>query len=591
MDFTSINALLRWRVERSAQATAILKRHGGRWVEIPWQQVYDAVRFISQGLRALGLEKNGRAVILSGTRVEWIYADLAIMGCGGVVVPIFPMSPPQVIEPILDQVDARIIIAENPTMLDKLPVSVRAKAKPPKIILIEGPAPDNPDILTLSEVVELGRKQENGLYEKISSEVSENDLATIVFTSGSTGTQKGVIHAHRQLLAEQAAIQRAVQLREDETVMMLLPLSHVFGRVIEYLNIGTGFKLAIAESFERLTENLSEVRPHVLAAVPRVFEKIYSDTLRDVELRGKATKLALQWCLNIGEEMSHYLQSRSPAPLVLQGKYQAARRLFFDRFRQPFGSRMKFLVSSGAPLQKEIGRFFHASGLPVLEAYGMTELAGAVTMNVLNDFRIGSVGKPLSGVELALSEDGEIKVKSPMTMNGYWGDEQSTAEALQDGWLLTGDIGEIDAEGFWRITDRKKAIIITSGGRAVAPQNIESHMKSDPFIDQFYVHGDKRNFLTALVVLDHQNVQQWAKEKGIPSEPWNDLVKRPELVRLIEERIQLKNRDLAPQETIKNFAILPHSFTVEGGELTTTLKPRRKFIDQKYRETLDRFYN
>ncbi len=591
MGFNSINEMFHWRVQQSATATALLKRGGGRWVEISWKRYYDSVRFISQGMGALGVEKGDRVAIFSTTRVEWIFCDLAILGTGGVTVPVYPTTPSRDVEYVLTNSGAEFLVVENLALLDKV-LEIRENLPAlKKIILIEGPSQDDDsDIVSLSDVVELGRKQPAGWYEKHSLDVTLDDPATIVYTSGSSGPQRGVVHAHRQLLAEQDLITEVVPLHEAEITLLFLPLAHIFGRVIEFLNISTGIQLALAESYERMLENLQDIRPHIIAAVPRIYEKIYSNVLREVDRKMKVQQHLMKWCLKVGRETSTLLERKQPLPFVQNAKYTIAKRIFFDRFREKFGQRVKYLVSSGAPLGQEIGEFFNSVGFRILEAYGMTELAGAVTMNRPDDYRIGSVGKPLKDVQVRFAEDGEILVQGPTVMNEYRNNKKATEEVLVDGWLHTGDIGETDEDGFLKITDRKKDILITSGGKNIAPANIENHIKSDPYIDQVYVHGDRRNFLSALITLNEDNITQWANENGVPFRKYEDLIQKPEIKRLIESRIQLRNKDLSSPETIKKFHILQHLFSQEGGELTGTLKLKREFIDKKYSDILDRFY-
>jgi long-chain acyl-CoA synthetase len=590
MDFSSLNAMFRWRVERSRSDTAIKQKSNGKWVDITWNLYYESVRFLAQGLHALGVEKSTRVAIFSKTRVEWVFADMAVLGCGGVVVPVYQSSPTRDVEYIVSHSDSKIIIVENQKLLDKVLAARENLSNLTHIILIDGPPPDEDDgIMLMSEVIELGRRQEVGLYERTSETVGLEDIATIVYTSTS-GPQKGAVHSHSQLLHQQMAIQAAIGARDDEITLLFLPLAHIFGRVVAYWNISSGITLAFAESYERLVANMREINPHIVAAVPRVFQKIYSSVMREVDSQGGAKRVTLEWCLRVGRKVAELRQGRHPIPLALNAQYVAAKKLFFDRLGQQFGTRIKFFVSSGAPLPKDIGLFFLDAGYIILEAYGLTEAAGAVTMNTLGDFRMGTVGKPLSGTEIDLAPDGEILVKGPTIMNEYWKDPEGTQEALKNGWLYTGDVGETDEDGFLKITERKKAIIITSHGKNISPLNIENHMRSDPYIDQVFLHGDQRNFLSALVTLNRESITRWAEEKGIPFRDYADLTRKPEVTRLIEERIMQKNQDLAGPETIKKFLILDHSFSVDGGELTTTLKLNRRLLEHKYRDILDMFY-
>ncbi|RJO71524.1 MAG: long-chain fatty acid--CoA ligase [Myxococcales bacterium] len=590
MEFASLNAMFRWRVERSGPATALIRKINGQWADISWRRYYESVRFIAQGLHALGLQKGERVALFSSTRVEWVFCDLAILGAGGATVPIYHSNPTQDVEYIVSHCDARFVIVENANLLDRI-LEVREKlSSVAKVILIEGPPPEEDDgILLLSEVVDLGRKQSSGLYEELAEAVGRDDLATIVYTSTS-GPMRGVAHGHAQLLEQQELIREAFPVHEGDITMMFLPLSHIFGRVVEHLNISRGITLAFTVSYAQLLDNMAEINPQLLAAVPRVYQKISSEIMKEVEIQGKTGRLMAQTCLDVGRTYNDLVRQRKPVPLLLNGKYQVAKRLFLDHFHAPFGNRIKYLISSGAHLPVDIARRFHAAGLVILEAYGMTELAGAVTMNTKDAYKLGSVGHALPKVEIRLDEDGEILVHSPTVMREYWKDPTATAEFIVEDWLHTGDIGEIDEDGFLRITDRKKDLIITLAGKNISPQNIENHFRADPFVSRVYVHGDQRNFISALVVLEKENVIQWARERNLTYRDWDDLIQKPEVVRLVEERIQLKNRELAGPETIKKFRIVPHKFSVETGELTSTMKLRRRFIDQKFRDILDSFY-
>lgn len=591
MEFKNINSLFRWRVERSGSNVAILQKTHGKWVKVSWNRYYESVRFIAQGLRSLGINKGDRVVIFCNTRIEWFFSDMGILGCGGVTVPIYHSSPTSEIEYIVNHCDAKIIIVENPELLDKV-LKVRENLENlEKIILIDGPPPyEDDEVMLISELVELGRTEKEHKYETMADEVELNDIATIVYTSTS-GPQKGVVHEHSQLLAEQYAVSQVMPTNENELALLFLPLSHIFGRVIEYWNLYSGIKLAIAESYDRLSRNMREVDPHYLAAVPRVLQKIFSISRQEVDNQGKLKRTMMDWCLEVGSKVALYKREKRPIPMKLNFEYQAANKMFFERFRMQFGTNLTKVVCSGAPLPKEIGNFFEATGITVLEAYGLTETGGAATMNSPVDYKIGSVGKPIPGCEVKLESDGEIIIRGQNIMREYWKDPEGTKELLKDGWFYTGDIGEIDEDGFLKITDRKKSLIITSGGKNIAPMNIEKHICSDPYIDQVCVHGDKRNFLTALITLNRDSVEYWAKEKNINFKTYEELIKKEEVRRLIEERVHIKNQDLAGPETIKKFSILADSFTVEGGEITSTMKLNRKFIESKYKDILDSFYN
>lgn len=590
MEFSSINSLFRWRAQNDGARVAFLQKRDGRWAEVTWKRYYDAVRHIALGLHSLGVQKGERVALLCSSRAEWAYCDLAILNLGALCVPIYPTSPARDIRYILNHSQAKILIVENPLLLDKV-LEVRGELEHlSRIVLLDGPPPDDEKgILMLSRVVELGRQQPEARFEQVAAAVEPGDDATIVYTSTS-GPLMGVLLGHGQLLAQQEALAKVLSVSTGDTALLLLPLAHIFGRTLEFANLFSGLRLAFAESHEQLEMSLAEINPQLLAAVPRVFEKIYGSVVKEAELQGRFGRRLFAWCREVGEEAYLSQRRNSLFPLTLRLRYQAAHWLFFERFRRRFGGNLHFLISSGAPLPLEVGEFFSAAGLPILEAYGMTETAGAVTISTPKSFKVGAVGRVIAGSELMLASDGEILVKGPGVMKGYWSDPEGTAAVLREGWLHTGDIGEMDADGFLRITDRKKDIIITSGGKNISPLIIENLFKSDPFIDHLYVHGDRRNYVSALVTLNREALSAWARERNLQSADFAELSQRPEVKRLVEERISWRNKELAGYEAIKKFAILPTPFTIEGGELMSTLKLNRRNIAQKYSEILDDFY-
>ena len=590
MEFSSLNSLFRWRAQNDGGKVAFLQKREGRWNEVTWKRYYDTVRHIALGLNSLGVQKGERVALLSASRAEWAYCDLAILSLGALTVPIYPTSPARDIRYILNHSQAKILVVESPLLLDKV-LEVRADLEYlTRIVLLDGPPPDDEKgILMLSRVVELGRQLPEARFEQLACAVEPADDATIIYTSTS-GPLMGVVLGHAQLLAQQEALAKVLPISSSDTALLLLPLAHIFGRTLEYANLYSGLRLAFAEAHEQLEVSLSEINPQLLATVPRTYQKIYTSVVKEAEMQGRLARGLFAWCRQVGEETALGQRRNRLIPLSLRLRNQAAHWLYFERFRRRFGRNLRVLVSSGAPLPLEVGEFFSAAELPILEAYGMTESAGAVTISTPKAFRVGAVGRVIAGCEIKLAEDGEILVKGPGVMRGYWHDPETTALVLRDGWLYTGDIGEMDADGFLRITDRKKDIIITSGGKKLSPLIIENLFKSDLFIDHLYVHGDRRNFVSALLTLNRENLNAWARERNIPSGDFAELSERPEVKRLIEERILTRNKELAGYEAIKKFAILPEAFSVEGGELTSTMKLSRRTIAQKYGEILDGFY-
>ncbi|RMG38607.1 MAG: long-chain fatty acid--CoA ligase, partial [Methanobacteriota archaeon] len=451
------------------------------------------------------------------------------------------------------------------------------------------------EIITYQQLLEKGVEfnQKNPDYvEKTIKSLSRDDLATIIYTSGTTGEPKGVMLTHGNFLSNIEGSIRALPVNNTDTFLSFLPLSHVFERMVgHFLANYVSATIAYAESIETVPQNLIEVRPTLMASVPRLFEKIYARIVESVEEGSGLKKKLFYWAIGVGREVTTYKQKRQPLPGGLKLKFGIANKLVFSKLKERVGGRIRFFVSGGAPLSKEIGEFFTAAGLLILEGYGLTETSPVISVNRLEKFKFGSVGIPLDNVEVKIAEDGEILTRGPHVMKGYYKKEAETKEAIDsDGWFHTGDIGIIDEEGFLIITDRKKNIIVTAGGKNVAPQKIENLLVTTRYIEQAMVIGDKRKFCSALIVPSFETLEKFAAEQGISFNSHKELCEHPKVKELIQQEIENVNKELASYETVKKFILLDQPFSIESGELTPSLKVKRKIVEQNYKEQIDALY-
>lgn len=578
------------------------------WLSLTWEEYRQLVESLAAGLQSMGLRKGDRVAILSNTRVEWAALDLAIMGLGGVTVPVYPSSTPADVTFVLASSNAKIFFVEDEDVLKKLQAFWTAHSspkRPEKIIVIETPlahggkagrtgsqAGSTPSFTTVDAVQKLGEtalRSSPTLYALAVDEVSAEDVATIIFTSGTTGEPKGVVHTHAQALSEVAEAFPLLGASSNDVTLTFLPFAHVLGRIEIWGHAVIGYTMGFAESLERLKQGFLEIQPTLIMAVPRIFEKIHAGILAQADISPLRRK-AFDWALDVGRQVSVCKQNKKAIPLDVALRYAAARKLVFDSIHARLGGRLRFAVCGGAPLSRPIAEFFHAAGILILEGYGLTETTAAVCVNTPFDYCFGTVGKPIGDVKIRFADDGEIQIQSRKVMREYLDDPEATAELLKDGWFSTGDIGKLDSKGHLVITDRKKDLIKTAGGKYVAPQRLEGFLKLSPFISNVHIHGDNRKFCVALITLASDVVLPWATEAAIPSDDLETLSKHAKVKELIRRAIADANTHLAPFETIKNFSILPQDFTIEAGELTPSLKVKRRVIDERYKETIDGLY-
>ncbi len=567
------------------------KNSQGVWEDISWREVGDRVQLLSKWLLSQGLTAGDRVVIWGSTRWEWSLSDIAVIEAGGVVVPVYHTLPLSHAAHIVNESGSRFLMREQATMAGaSLALLREACPALEHIILWEGDSDQNKSAYPLlHEVLRSASADQTENLPRDSSPRSDSELVSIVYTSGTTGTPKGVELTMGNFSAEVAALHQAFPLSTDTTCLMFLPLAHIVARAVQWFQLTYGMRAAYAEGINAIGENMNEVSPDFFVAVPRVFEKMQARIEAKLNDRSALQRRIFRWAQGVGLRMHDWRRIGRQPPWSLRLLGIAAGRILRP-VHDGLGGKLRMAVSGGAPLSREVAEYFAGLGLPIYEGYGLTETCAAVTLNTPEASAFGSVGKAVRGAEVKIAEDGEILVRGGMIFRGYYQRPEDTAEVLRQGWFHTGDIGEWSAEGFLIITDRKKDLIKTSGGKYIAPQPIEAKLKASPFISDGIVHGDKRKFLTALLTLDRASIIQYAKENGLQLEPWERLVNSPKILALLQSEIDRINRELASFETIKRFRVLAKDFSVENGELTPTLKVKRKELSRKYQRLFDDMY-
>ena len=594
-DPQSVPALFLMRVGETPGEPAYLYPSDGGWKTLTWRDTEARVRAIAGGLRALGLAAEERCSILCSTRYEWILVDHAVLCAGGATTTIYPSSTAEDCAYILHDSSSAYAFVEDGTQLAKL---LERRADIPsvrKVIVVDGASTGDPWVLSLAELEELGRAEDArypGRFEEVAGSVRPDSLATLMYTSGTTGRPKGVELLHGGWVAQAKAIERSGVIDHPERLQYFwLPLSHSFGKMITAAQMWMGFPTAVDGRIERLVENLAVVRPTFMCAVPRIFEKVHNRIVSQAQGGGRLRYAVFRWALDVGRERARVeLAGRKPGPLLAM-RARLADRLVFSRIRALFGGRLRCFISGAAPLSRDVAEVFFAAGLPILEGYGLTETSAATHTNRPGRPRIGTVGPPLPGIEQRVAADGEVLLRGPWVMRAYHDLPEATAEALADGWLHTGDVGFIDGDGSLTITDRKKDLIKTSGGKYIAPQEIEGLLKArSPIISQVLVHGDRRAYVTALVTLDALELPEWAERRGITARSPADLAADPKVQAEVHRAVDEMNAELPRFSTVKRFTILPQEFSEAAGEVTPSQKVKRKLVEERYAAVLDSMY-
>jgi long-chain acyl-CoA synthetase len=591
--FKTIPETFLHRISSTPDRAAFMYPSGSGWATLTWKQTGERVRAIAQGLRALGLANEQRCAILSGTRIEWVLIDMGILCGGGATTTIYPSNTPEDCAYILKDSNSSFCFAENEDQVKKLRAKQADLPGLKKVIVVDGAASSDGWVLTLADLEKKGEEESKAKpseWEEIARAVKGESLATLIYTSGTTGMPKGVELTHDCWVFEGEGIEALDIIHIDDVQYFWLPLAHSFGKVLEAAQIRIGFVTAIDGRIDKLVGNLAAIKPTFVCAVPRIFEKVYAKVQAGAAEGGGLKKKIFDWAVGVGKADSRKRQAGQTGGGL---GYSLATKLVFSKLHALFGGRLRFFISGSAPLSREVAEFFDGAKVLILEGYGLTETSAGTYVNRPNKHRIGTVGVPFPGVEVKIApEDGEILLKGRGVMRGYHGLVEATKEALTaDGWLRTGDIGEIDKDGFLKITDRKKDLIKTSGGKYVAPQALEGKLKAlCPYVSQVLVHGNNRNFVSALVAVEEEAIKKWATEHGINGRSYGDLAADPKVKELIEGHVKAMNRDLASYESIKKIAILPKDLTEADGDLTPSLKLKRKAVEKKYASILDGFY-
>jgi long-chain acyl-CoA synthetase len=568
-------------------------KRDGRWLHISSEVMLNRARSIAAGLYDLGLRHGDRVALLSESRVEWTLMDAGCIFAGVIDVPIYPtLTPPQV-SYILKDSGARVLAISSREKFEQVKEIVKEGSLIEQVVIFDESGGGS-DALTLSQLEERGQaliQQEPGLVDRLARATSGDDLATIIYTSGTTGEPKGVMLTHSNLVSNLVDSGGNFSFGEADSALSVLPLSHIFERTAMYMYLHRGMAVFYAESLEQIGPNLREVRPTIFVGVPRIFEKIVARVKEKSAEKGKLNVALLNWSLSVAQEYARLTASRRAVPALLGLKHKVADRLVFSKLRAALGGRIRLLISGGAALPEDLGYIYLGAGLPIVEGYGLTETSPVITAARLDNNRIGTVGKPIRHVEVRIAEDGEIETRGPNVMRGYYNKpEQTAAVFTSDGWFKTGDIGTLDQDGFLRITDRKKELFKTSGGKYIAPQPIEQMIKGSRFVNQVVLIGNGRKFPAALIVPDWERIDSYVQLKGIKSAGRRELCHHPRIVDLFERQIAALTPDLAQYERVKKVALLENELTIEGGELTPTMKVKRRVIDEKYRDVIDRLY-
>jgi len=592
---TTLVEVFKTLVQKHKRPDLLNFKRAGSWQSMSSDEMLARIRRIAAGLYAIGIRHGDRVALLSESRVEWTLADAACIFAGAIDVPIYPtLTPPQV-QYILNDSGARALLLASYEKFVELKDVLPDCPEVRQIIFFEANEVSVSEGLTFADIEEKGRQllQENpDLNDRLERQALPEDLATIIYTSGTTGEPKGVMLTHSNLVSNLIDSSGHLSFGEQDIVLSVLPLSHVFERQAMYMYLNRGMAVYYAESLETIGANLREVKPTILVGVPRIFEKIYARIRERAAEEGRSHVALLSWAVDVAREYAQRLVAHQPVSSWLKVKHSLASRLVFSRWRNAFGGRIRLLISGGAALPEELGYIYLGAGIPIIQGYGLTETSPVITTAQMEDNRIGTVGKPIPNVQIRIAEDGEIETRGPNIMRGYYNKPAETrAVFTADGWFKTGDIGTIDADGFLRITDRKKELFKTSGGKYIAPQPIEQAIKGSRFVNQVVLIGAGRKFPAALIVPNWEHIDSYTKLKGIAVTNRSELCRHPRIINLFKRQVDKLTADLARYEKVKKIALLENELTIEGGELTPTLKVKRRVIDEKYRDVIDQLYS
>ena len=577
-----------------AKPNTLNYKKDGAWHSISSDEMLLRARRIAAGLYSIGVRHGDRVALLSESRVEWTLTDAGCQFAGAIDVPIYPTLMPPQVRYIIEDSGARVLILNNKEKFAQLR-EVRKECRAIEhIVFFDDDGVAATDGMTLAELEERGRalaEQQPDLIDVAAHQTRPDQLATIIYTSGTTGEPKGVMLTHANLVSNLNDSAGHFAFAQADSALSVLPLSHVFERTAMYMYLHHGLAVYFGESLDQIGPNLREVHPTIFVGVPRIFEKIYARVKEKFAARGKLSAALLNWALSVGKAQARFAIRHRPVPVWLAFKHRLASLLVFAKWRKALGGRIRLLISGGAALPEELGYIYIGAGMPIVQGYGLTETSPVITAGVLQDNRIGTVGKPIKHVEIRIADDGEIETRGPNVMRGYYNKPAETrAVFTADGWFRTGDVGTIDEDGYLRITDRKKELFKTSGGKYIAPQPIEQLIKGSRFVNQVALVGNGRRFPAALIVPDWEQIESYAELKDIKWNSHAELCRHPRIIDLFERQIAALTPHLAQYERVKKIALLENEFTIESGEMTPTLKVKRRVIDEKYRDVIDRLY-
>jgi long-chain acyl-CoA synthetase len=573
--------------ERYGTAAAARFQRDGRWQDTSFVEVAGIVSEIGRGLIELGIAPGDRVCILSNTRPEWTYADFGISAAGAVTVPIYPTNSPEECEWVAGNSGAKAIVCEDAEQIEKLQ---QVRDRLPALETILAVEQSGAGTLALDELRERGRDRDKREVEERIAAVRPEDPFTFVYTSGTTGPPKGCVLSHGNWRAVCDMIAEVSVVEPGDSCYLYLPLAHVFARVVELACFDLGAAITyFGGDTRRIVPELAEARTTYLPSVPRIFEKIYTLATAELEQASEEQRKRFREAVELGVRVRRMQHRGGPVPDELQRAFDRADEKIFKKVRAIFGGRVREATTGAAPIAPQILEFFYAAGVPVLEGYGMTETTAVATVSTVEDFKFGTVGRALPGVEIRTADDGEVLIKGGNVFQGYYKNEDATRETIVDGWLRTGDLGEIDDEGYLKITGRKKDIIITAGGKNLTPANLENDLKQSVWISQAVMHGDRRPYPVALITLDEEEIVPWARKRGLPTDI-SSLSQHPRVQELIQAELDRANAKYAQVEQVKKFAILDHDLSQESGELTPTLKVKRNVVNEKYAGLFDALY-
>jgi long-chain acyl-CoA synthetase len=581
--------LLRGAVERYKKPDAIRYKANRQWVDISSEELWSRVRRVALGLDATGVGPGDRVALLAESGPLWTISDFGMLSVGAVNVPIYPTQPPQQVEYILRESRPKLIFVSTQRQIAR--VGPVLEAFPDMRVVTFEPVEGFEDVASLeAQGAEIEREHPER-FDELRSRVRAEDTASIIYTSGTTGEPKGAVLTHRNIVFDAVSAAEVIDPGPHDTALSFLPLSHIFERTVVYLGIHSGVTIAFAESLETVAANLLEVKPTLMTAVPRFFEKVYEKILKARAKLSPTKQRIFDWALPVGRAWAEAMDRGGRVPPLLRAKHAVADRLVFSKWREVVGERLERFVSGGAPLPPELAYVFWGAGIPILQGYGLTETSPVIAVNGMRANRMGTVGRPIPDVEVRIAEDGEILTRGPHVFTGYFNKPEETRDVLgEDGWFRTGDIGFLDKDGFLAITDRKKDLIKTSSGKYVPPQPIENLLRMSPFVDQAVLIGNARKHVAALVVPSREHVEAWAAERGLDTSDYERLLEEKRVVDAVRGEVARLTPHLADYERIKGVALIPHEFTIDGGELTPTLKVRRRFVEEKYRAVIDALY-